>query len=179
MTKAKRFLSRLKKFDRKTSKVYGWHIPIPYEIADAFIEGTKRRIKCTFENGYEHFTGLMPFKHYWYILVSTDIVSTLNLSEEQEITILLEKDNSQYGMSMPEELQVLLDQDETGFKHFDNLTPGKQRNLIYIVSKVKNTNKRLSKALAIVNHLNSQNGQLDFKLLAQKIKEYNHQGNLN
>ena len=68
----------------------------------------------------------------------------------------------------------MLDQEETAKEIFESLTPGKQRTLIYIVLKVKNTDSRIRKALAIVEHLNESKGDLDFKRLNVLIKHYNN-----
>jgi hypothetical protein len=54
------------------------------------------------------------------------------------------------------------------------LTKGKQRGLIYIVTKVKNTNSRLNKSLAIIEHLKDVKGNLEYKMLNEKIKYYNN-----
>lgn len=118
----------------------------------------------------------MGSKTGWFILLNKKLVQ--ELKHIPEISVVLEKDHSEFGMEMPEELEVLLDQDEVGKSLFMSLTPGKQRNLIYIVSKVKNTNSRLNKALAIVHHLKKVNGALDFKMLNETIKYYNNLGKL-
>ena len=86
----------------------------------------------------------------------------------------MEKDLSEYGHEMPEEMQVLLDQDEVGSGYFYGLTKGKQRGLVYIVTKVKNINSRLNKSLAILEHLKDVKGKLDYKMLNEKIKYYNN-----
>ena len=95
-----------------------------------------------------------------------------------QVTITLEKDTSEYGMPMPESLMLLLDQDEEGSKYFHELTPGKQRSLIYIVSKVKNIDKQINKGLAILEHLREFKGQIEYKQLNEKIKSYNQRGSL-
>lgn len=92
----------------------------------------------------------------------------------QMLHLCIEKDLSEYGMPMPEELQELLDQDEDAWLLFKKLSAGKQRTLIYIVTKVKNTNSRLNKAFAIVHHLKEDRGIVDFKRLGELIKEYNN-----
>ncbi|MBK8517794.1 MAG: hypothetical protein IPL55_16360 [Saprospiraceae bacterium] len=56
---------------------------------------------------------------------------------------------------------------------FHALTPGKQRSLIYIVGKVKNTESKIRKSLAIADHLTSNKGKIDGKLLYEALKEYN------
>ncbi len=120
----------------------------------------------------------MPWGDGSYIMVNKKIRERLGLKEGDPVTLQLKKDTSEYGMPMPESLQVMLDQDDTGSNYFHALTPGKQRSLIYLVSKVKNIDKQINKALAILDHLKDVNGQLDFKLLSEKIKEYNNRSNL-
>ena len=169
----------LEKFIGKNAEVYSLHFPVPHEIANQFMEGNDRRVICTINDKVEIRSGLMPFKKYWYILVNQSLQKKLKIEVGDEVKLRLLKDTSAYGMEMPEELQVLFDQDEDGNRHFHNLTPGKQRNLIYIVSNVKNIESRLNKALAIVDHLKEFHGKLDFKALNLKIKEYNQRGKLN
>ncbi|MEO9474057.1 MAG: YdeI/OmpD-associated family protein [Cyclobacteriaceae bacterium] len=170
------FESTLEEFE--LNKVYNLHIPVPDAIAGEFINGNDRRVVCEIEGDKWH-AGLMPSTSGYYILMSQKRVSDLGLKRGDRVVLKLEKDESEYGMDMPEELQVLLDQDEQGSRYFHDLTPGKQRNLIYIVNQVKNPESRLSKALAIISHLNEDQGKLDFKKLNAKIKAYNQMRKLN
>ncbi|MEP0366109.1 MAG: YdeI/OmpD-associated family protein [Cyclobacteriaceae bacterium] len=165
------FESTLEEFE--LNKVYNLHIPIPGAIAEEFVNGKDRRVICEIDGVKKWHAGLMPYASGYYILMSQKRVSDLGLKRGDKVVLKLEKDESEYGMHMPEELQVLLDQDEQGSRYFHDLTPGKQRNLIYIVNQVKNPESRLSKALAIVTHLNEERGNLDFKKLNAKIKAYN------
>ncbi|AGA79183.1 YdeI/OmpD-associated family protein [Echinicola vietnamensis] len=168
----KQFIGTLEKFD---SRLWRYHLPVPDDIANAFINGEDRRVIC--EIGPVRFhAALMKSKDYWFILLNTAFRDKLAIKEGEKMTVCLEKDRSEFGHEMPEELQILLDQDEEGNKHFRALTKGKQRSLVYIVTKVKNTNSRLNKALAIVEHLKEVNGALDFKMLNEKIKYYNNLG---
>ncbi len=95
------------------------------------------------------------------------------------MTVKLSPDDSTYGMDMPEELMILLDQDPEGNEYFHQLTPVNNETSSTIVSKVKSPESRLNKALAIVHHLKERNGKLDFKLLNEVIKDYNQRGKLN
>ncbi len=163
--------SRLEKLD---SAVYSLHLKVPNEIAAPFIEGTNRRIICTLNDQEKIHSSFMPLGNGdWYILMNESLCRKLKLSLNDSVSIKIEKDHSEYGMDMPEELSELMMQDDLGSEYFHKLTPGKQRNLIYIVNNVKNPNGRLNKALAIIDHLKEFSGKLDFKLLNQKIKEYN------
>ena len=170
------FRSEIRKFQ---SNLWGYHFLVPDPIANKFIEGTDRRVSCRLNDTVEIHSALMASNEGWFILMNDQLRKKLRLTLGSPISVSMEKDQSEYGMPMPEELDVLLQQDEEGNELFHALTPGKQRNLIYIVSKVKNTHSRLNKALAILEHLKERSGKLDFKLLNEKIKLYNQRGKLN
>lgn len=172
------FHTTLKMFSKDESRVYRLHLPVPSHIAEPFIQEHDRRVKCTFPDGTEHTTGLMPFGDYWFLLINEPLTKKMGLSPGAALHIRMEKDDTPYGMPMSEELQVLLDQDEAGNRYFHALTPGKQRTLIHLVNQVKNADSRLNKALAIITHLKNQSGKLNFKLLNETIKEFNQQGKL-
>jgi len=84
-------------------------------------------------------------------------------------TVIITKDNSKYGMTLPEEMAELFVQDPEGSDYFHKLTPGKQRGLLYLVDKVKSPRIRLTKSLIIMEHLKEQQG-LDYKILHQDFK---------
>ena len=79
---------------------------------------------------------------------------------------------------MPHSIMVLLVQDEKGNEYFHALTPGKQRGLIYIVSKVKSVDSQLNKGMGILKHLSDFKGELDYNTLNVKIKEDNQRGKM-
>ena len=173
-----RVKTTLDKFTDTNSSVYQLHFPIPIDIANQFIEGDQRRVICTINDRVKISSGLMPFKEYWYILVNKELQKKLQLEIGDSVTLELARDESKYGMEMPVEFETVLNQDKLASEYFHLLTPGKQRNLIYIVSKVKNTDSRINKALAIIDHLLETSGKLDFKQLNVRIKEYNQRGKL-
>ena len=157
--------------------LWGHHVVVPTKIAEELMaENGNRRVVCRLNDTVSTHSALMPSGGAWFILVNKKTRAKLGLLVGQKIDIQLESDTTEYGMPMPEEFGVLLDQDEEGNAFFQELTPGKQRSLIYIVSKVKNTDSRINKALAIMHHLKEQNGEVDFKRLNETIKEYNQRG---
>lgn len=170
----KSFSSTLENFH---TSLWQFHTPVPEDIALTFIEGENKRILCQLNELPPYPAALMKSKAYWFVLINKSVRERLRIDEGEKLTVCLEKDNSEYGHEMPEELQVLLDQDELGNEHFHSLTKGKQRSLVYLVTKVKNSNSRLNKSLAIIEHLKDVKGKLDFKMLNEKIKYYNNLGN--
>jgi hypothetical protein len=149
-------------------------VPVPDEIAQSLIEGDNKRVICSIDLKIRFPAALLKNKEYWFVLVNKENREKAKIEEGQKLEVTLEKDHSEYGHEMPEELQVLLDQDEKGSQHFFALTKGKQRALIYLVGKVKNSNSRLSKSLAIIEHLKDAQGKLDFRKLNEKIKYFNN-----
>ncbi|MCB0735968.1 MAG: YdeI/OmpD-associated family protein [Bacteroidetes bacterium] len=156
-----------------SNNVYGLHLPLPEDIAQAILASGNKRVLCTINEIETIHSGIMAVKPYWYILINQQLAKRLNLSIGEQVQVQLKEDKSEFGMKMPEELEEVFAQDLVAKSHFLELTPGKQRNLIHIVAKVKNTQSRINKALAICHHLNEVNGQLDFKMLNSTIKKYN------
>lgn len=156
------------------SPLWGYHMPISHEFAEQFIDGNDRRVLCTINGQVTIQAALMPNPMGYFIMTNKKLISKLGLQVGSGVELLIEKDTSEYGLDMPDELRELLNQDDEGSEYFHALTKGKQRSLIYIVAKVKNTNSRLNKSLAIVHHLKEFQGKLDFKVLNQTIKYYNN-----
>lgn len=115
----------------------------------------------------------MKAQTYWYVLVNKELRNKLGINEGNTVEVLLEKDHTEFGHEVPEEFQVMMDQDEEGRSYFQSLTPGKKRALIYLVTKVKNSDSRIKKSLAIFHHLKEVKGKLDFKMLNETIKHFN------
>ena len=97
----------------------------------------------------------------------------------EPIAVVITQDQSKYGMEMPEELEVALSMDPDADDFFHALTPGKQRNLIYISSQTKSSNIRARRAWVVCDHLKSHGGKIDFKDLNQEIKIANQNAKLN
>lgn len=91
-------------------------------------------------------------------------------ADPSHLRVLLEADESPYGAPMPDELGALLAQDPALDAYFHELTPGKQRNLIYLVAKYKAEATRLRKAVAIGEYLLGTHGRLDAKALNAWMK---------
>lgn len=169
------FSTTLERFDWN---IWGYHFPVDPLITAKMSSDRHKRVKCTINNAVLIHSALMPMEDGSYIMVNQKVRHKLGLKLGDNVEITLEKETSTYGMPMPESLMVLLDQDERGSKFFHELTPGKQRSLIYIVSKVKSVDKQINKGLAILEHLRDTHGKVDFKLLSEKIKAYNQRSKL-
>jgi len=158
--------------------VWQHYLPIPSTVAKKFIEGDNRRIKCTINKKIVLHCALMPSHGDFFILMNKENIKKLSIKQGDSVDLEIEKDNSEYGMPVPESFEMLLEQDEVGSKYFHELTPGKQRSLIYIISKLKNIDSQLNKGLAILEHLRDTKGQIEYKMLNETIKRYNQRSRL-
>ena len=163
------FTSVMEKFD---SNLWGFHFCVSAEIGNNFVtEGNDRRVICMLNEKQEFQCALMPKgDDHFFINVNKKLRDSLKLTIGSQVSVSLKKDESEYGLPMPEELKELLKQDEEGDKLFHTLTIGKQRTLLYIVGSVKDTGKRISRALAIVNHLKATGGKIDYKKLNEALR---------
>lgn len=109
----------------------------------------------------------------YFILVNKELCRKYELEPDQEVTLRIQPDDSEYGMPLPEELAELWAMDPDAHRVFHSLTPGKQRGLIYQVSKPKGAETRIKKAVQISEYLKSVDGTLDYKELNEYIKADN------
>lgn len=154
------------------SDLWSFHICIPDDVVQPFLQAGERRVVCEL-NGTESFQcALMPKGDgQYFINVNKERRKKLGLQLGTKVSAIIWKDDSKYGLPMPEELGELLKIDEEGNQLFHALTPGKQRNLIHIAGSPKRSETRLNKALVIVDYLKFTGGKLDFKELNEAFKE--------
>jgi hypothetical protein len=160
----------IEKFD---SNLWHYHIPLPEEVATSYILGDNKRVICTLNNTIQLQVAILKAEPYYFILINAGTMKKLGLQTYDKVVLSIEKDHSEYGHQMTEEMEAVFAQDDEGFAYFKALTMGKQRSLIYLASQVKNSQSRINKALAIMEHLKQENGVLDFKKLNEVIKAYN------
>lgn len=150
-----------------------YHVPISDDISAPLMDEKHRRVLVWIKGEGPFHMALMKAKEYWYVLINQQLRARFHLDEKNSFPMKIERDHSEYGHEMPEELQVLMDQDDEGANYFKSLAPGKQRMMVYTVTKVKSPESRMKKALAIIHHLKLAKGKLDYKQLNELIKYYN------
>ncbi|MCC7245667.1 MAG: DUF1905 domain-containing protein [Saprospiraceae bacterium] len=153
------------------NRLWGFHLPVPDMVVQMFSNDNERRVVCTLNNDVTYQCALLPKGEGRYcIVVNKKIRDKMGLKAGSVVQVSIRKDESEFGLPMPEELAELLKQDEEGHKWFHNLTPGKLRTLLYIVGQPKTSEKRLQRAITIVEHLKRQQGEIDYKQLNIDMK---------
>ncbi len=102
----------------------------------------------------------------YYVNIGSTLCKKLKLKEGDSLTVTFRKDTSDYQFDMPEELSEVLATDRKADQLFHALTEGNQRGLIYLVSQVKSTDKRIERALRITEQL--KNGITSPRVILKK-----------
>jgi hypothetical protein len=158
--------------EESTNKLWGSHFAVPDLVSKALISGDDRRVVCTLNEKMEYQCALIPRGDgSFLIMVNKKTRDKLVLKPGQQVRVSLRKDESEYGLPMPEELEELLKQDEDGRRLFHALTPGKLRTLLYIVGQPKNSDVRLHRALVIVEHLKKNEGKINYRQLNEEMRD--------
>ena len=165
----------VKKFEAVLSEhatsLWGHHFIVPEAVSKFYKHKKIKRLICTLNETHQfHCAMTSKGEGVYFIILNAEIRKKHKLKVGDSFKIILQEDDSKYGMPMPEEFDELLKQDPEGYAIFQELTPGKQRTLIYIVLKPKSSEVRLRKALTIVNHLKLNGGHIDFKQLNEEMK---------
>jgi hypothetical protein len=154
------------------SQVWSRYIDVPDDIVQQFKKIGAKRFLCTFNDEVtKHCALLSHGDGRYFVMINQEEFKKLGFDIDQEVSITLEEDKSDYGMPMPEEMRELLHQDPIANKYFHSLTPGKQRGLLYIIGKPKGTETRLRKAITVCEYLKSSQGNLDYRELNQAFKD--------
>jgi hypothetical protein len=88
-----------------------------------------------------------------YIAVSKARMKELDIHFGDEVNVEFTKDFSEFGHAFPLELNEILKQDPVAHERFFNLTPGKQRTLIYYILQMKTSDKRIERSLTFMHNL--------------------------
>ena len=148
----------------------GWHFLLVGNeiVADLGFKDKYRRVVCTINNGEPFQCALLPWGDLFYIIVSKK--KRMGLVAGDTVKVLLVKDESKYGLPMPEEFEEVLKQDPEGDVMFHALTAGKQRSILYLLSHAKDIDVRIHQGLLIVDHLKTNGGKIVDKLLYAELK---------
>lgn len=150
----------------------GWHfLEVSKEIVAKFgFEGKSKRVVCSI-NGSDGFQcALMPSGDIFYIIVNKKKRDALGIVAGNTVSVELVRDESKYGLPMPDELREVLNQDPEGDRLFHALTAGKQRSLLYLIGKINDIDKRIHQALIVVDHLKENDGKIIGPKLNEELK---------
>ncbi len=104
-----------------------------------------------------------------YISISTKRMTELGVNIGDVVQVEIERDDSEYGMPVPEEFEAVLEQDPIAKERFELLSKGKRRAIIYLISQSKSVDKRIEKSLFFMQNLkNMPKGDFNMRHLIGK-----------
>ncbi len=140
-------------------ETWGHCLAVPSIYAETFkTENGSRRVICVLNDSMTVHAAIMPHGKGWVISMNKMNLKKLGLKVGSPIQVNMRPDTSEFGLPMPEEFREVLEQDTVAKGYFDTLTAGKKRSLIHIVTGVKNVDKRIERALMIVERLKDSKG---------------------
>lgn len=122
-------------------------------VATLTKEGNTRAI-CKLNDTIEFHCAIMSKKEGGHFInIGSVICKKLNIKVGSQVTATFIADTTEYQFDMPEELKEVLESDKKADKIFHSLTDGNQRGLMYLVSQVKSSDKRIERALKIAEKI--------------------------
>ncbi len=125
----------------------------PLTVLEVTKNGNKRVI-CTLNDQIEVHCAIMPKKEGGHFInVGSAICKKLGIQEGTKVTADFRVDDTEYQFEMPEVLKEVLNSDPEADSIFHSLSEGNQRGLMYLVTQVKSIDKKIERALTIVEKL--------------------------
>ncbi len=113
-----------------------------------------KRAICRLNDKIEFHCAIMPKKEGGHFVnIGLTICKKLKIKEGSKVSATFSVDKTAYQFEMPEELKEVLNTDQEADQIFHSLTEGNQRGLIYLVGQVKSSDKKIERALKIVERL--------------------------
>jgi hypothetical protein len=133
----------------------GMHcIVLDKKTVSPFLKAGQKRLICLLNNVHELHCALMSKKEGGYfIILGATLCRQAKIKAGSIVEATFSVDNTTYQFDMPEELKEVLDSDNEADQLFHALTPGNQRGLIYLVTLVKSTDKKIERALLIAEKI--------------------------
>ncbi len=117
-------------------------------------KGGNKRAICKLNNKAEFHCAIMAKKEGGHFInIGSVICKKLNIKVGSVVTATFVVDKTEYQFDMPEELKEVLESDKEADRIFHSLTAGNQRGLMYLVSQVKSSDKRIERALKIAEKI--------------------------
>lgn len=133
---------------------------VPEAIATYFLDQGHKRVQLQLNEAAPVHCALRKNKEVGYLIgIGKRILKLTDTEPGQAVTVQLWPDDTTYQAKMPESLFAVLETDPEAHQQFHALTPGRQRSIIYWISKVKSIDLQIEKSLKVAKNLRA--GQLD------------------
>ena len=129
-------------------------IGIGTSMAEKFVKKGVKRCICTLNGKSNLHVALQSRKEEGYfIYISKRVLKELSLKKGMTVQMELKEDESQFQFEEAEEWNEVLATDPIAKDIFDQLTPCNQRSILYLITRVKSSEKRIERSLHIAEQL--------------------------
>ena len=129
-------------------------IGIGTSMAEKIVKKGVKRCICTLNGKSNLHVALQSRKEEGYfIYISKRVLKELSLKKGMTVQMELKEDESQFQFEEAEEWNEVLATDPIAKDIFDQLTPGNQRSILYLITRVKSSEKRIERSLHIAEQL--------------------------
>jgi hypothetical protein len=121
-----------------------YYLEIDSEIVSRFPKQRATRLICTIEDKISFGCGLNHLGDgNFFIIVSTKNFKHLKKNTNEEVIFRIEEDPNPLGVEIPEVLEAMLEQNDEFKEQFSEMTDGKKRSLVYLITKFKDIDKQI------------------------------------
>lgn len=129
---------------------------LPEKEALKWLNKGQKRVLVSINNSEAYHAAIQSLKPIGFrIQISQAKLKELNIQVGHEINVTLSQDIHPVQFHVPEEWTAVLEQDVDAEKVFQSLRPGNQRSILFLINKLKSTEKRIEKSLRIAELLKS------------------------
>lgn len=133
----------------------GMHfIGIDTPTAEKFSKKGIKRCICILNGKSSLHVALQSRKEEGYIIyISKRVLKELNLKKGVTVQLELKEDKSTFQFEEAIEWTEVLETDPEAKIIFDQLTPGNKRSILYLITRIKSSDKRIERSLHIAEQL--------------------------
>lgn len=147
-------MMKIESFIESAPKGYAPFIVCDYDAAKAFIEAHSRRVIMRGPDQEDLHRALQLRKDgYALIMLSKAVLKAWKCEVGDKVTVEIRPDTTKYGMPMPEEFEIVLEQDPEAAEAFEALNDGRKRGLLYYAGGAKSEASRIKRALELAEKL--------------------------
>ncbi len=144
----------IKSYIESAPRGYAPYLVCDYDQAKAFIDEHSKRVIMKGPDGEDLHRALQLRKDgYALIMLSKAVLKAWKLQVGDMVEVEIRPDLTKYGMPMPEEFEIVLEQDPDAAEAFEALNDGRKRGLLYYAGQPKSEASRIKRALELAEKL--------------------------
>jgi len=117
-------------------------------VVDSFPQGRKTRIILNIDDSITLQCGIQPYGDGRYFsMIGRSKLEGHTYEMGQAIAVIVYQDPNTLGISLPEVLETLLEQDDVMKRVWDKLSDGRKRTLCHKLLRINNIDKQVDKSL--------------------------------